>query len=92
MNFGVNELARCAVEEVKKETAKELLENMKAILKEMNTEVRMISDAVYRGANFNQEAPDEPKVTPPMVDIMQEQRNMAQDILDELIKIRQALW
>ena len=92
MNFSVNELARCAVEEVKKETAKELLENMKAILKEMNTEVRMISDAVYRGVNINQEAPDEPKVTPPMVDIMQEQRNMAQDILDELIKIRQALW
>ena len=94
MNFGMNESARCAVEEVKRETAKELLDNMGAILKELNNEVRMISDAVYRGGNSNpvEEVPNEPKGMPPMVAIMQGQRDAAEGLLKEVVKIREALW
>lgn len=90
----MNENTRCAVEEVKRETAKELLENMGAILVELNNEVRMISDAVYRGGNCNpvEEVPNEPKRMPPMVDIMQEQRDAAAGVLKELVRIREALW
>lgn len=93
MIYAMNESARCAVEEVKGETAKELLENMGAILKELNKEVRMISDAVYRGGNFNplEEEPNEPKM-PPMVAIMRGQRDAAEEVLKELVRIREALW
>ena len=84
---------KCSVEEPRRETAKELLENMGAILRELNNEVRMISDAVYRGRNCNpvEEEPNEPKM-PPMVAIMREQRDVAEEVLKELVRIREALW
>ena len=94
MTVVMNELERCAVEEAKRETAKELLDNMGAILVELNNEVRMISDAVYRGGNCNpvEEVHNEPKGMPPMVFIMQEQRDAAERVLGELVRIREALW
>lgn len=94
MIVGMNELAQCAVKEAKTETAKELLENMGAILKELNNEVRMISDAVYRGGCCNpvEEIPNEPKGMPPMVAIMHGQRDEAEELLKEVVKIREALW
>lgn len=87
--------ANCAVGEEKRETAKELLESMGVILDELNDEVRMISDAVYRGGNCNpvEGVPKEPKPPmPPMVVIMKEQRDKAGGALRELVKIREALW
>ena len=94
MIAGMNESARCAVEEVKRETAKELLENMGAILVELCNEVRMISEAVYRGGDRKpvEEVTNEPKGMPPMVAIMQGQRDAAEGVLKELVKIREALW
>ena len=50
MNNFANEKT-CSVEEPKRETAKELLESMGCILREMENQVAMISDAVYRGEN-----------------------------------------
>ena len=86
--------SRCAVEEVKRETAKELLESMGVILEELNNEVRMISDAVYRGGNRNpvEEVQNELKEMPPMVAIMKEQRDAAEGALRGLVRIREALW
>lgn len=83
----------CSVEEQKRETVKELLENMGAILVELNNNVCMIADAVYRGGNNNpvKEVHDEPKM-PPMVAIMQGQRDAAEEVLKELVRIREALW
>lgn len=76
-----------------KQTAKELLENMGAILGEMVNEVAMISDAVYRGENLVEKEPaNEPRATPPMVVIMRDQRDTAECLLKEIIKIREALW
>lgn len=93
MNY-MSELTACAVEKKERETAQELLENMGAILKELNNEVRMISDAVYRGGNSNpvEEVPNEPKGMPPMVAIMKGQRDAAEGLLKEVVKIREALW
>ena len=91
----VDESAQCAVGEEKRETAKELLERMCVILDELNNEVRMIADAVYRGANCNQVegVPKEPKPPlPPLIVIMKKQRDEAGGALRELVKIREALW
>lgn len=84
----------CSVEEQKRETVKELLENMGAILVELNNNVRMISDAVYRGGNLKtvEEVNNEPKEMPPIVAIMQGQRDSAEEILKEVVKITEALW
>ena len=94
MSVGMNELTRCAGEEVKGETAKELLESMSVILENLYNEVRMISDAVYRGGNCNraEEIPKGLKEMPPMIAIMRGQRDSAGEILTEVTKIREALW
>jgi len=93
MNDFVN-VKTCSEEEQRRETVKELLETMGVILEELNNEVRMISDAVYRGGNHKQveEAPNEPKEMPPMIAIMKEQRDAAEVTLRELQRIREALW
>ena len=87
----MNELAQCTVE--KRETAIELLKQTGLILENLTNEVRIISDAVYRGVNCTtvEKEPDEPKM-PPMIVIMKEQRDMAAAALKELIRIREALW
>lgn len=94
MSVGMNESTRCAGEEVKGETAKELLESMGVILESLHNEVRMISDAVYRGGNCNraEEIPKGLKEMPAMIAIMKGQRDSAGEILKEVIRIRVALW
>lgn len=83
----------CPVEEQRRKTAKELLESMGCILREMEDQISMISDAVYRGGNCEVKEPaNEPRATPPMVVIMQEQRDTAEHLLKEILKIREALW
>lgn len=83
----------CSGEEQKMETVKELLENMGCILGEMGNQVAMISDAVYRGENHEKkELANAPCATPPMVVMMRAQRDAAERLLKEIIKIREALW
>lgn len=85
----------CLVEEPKRETAKNLLEDTDKYLREMKNHIDMISDAVYRGANHVEKGPDttnEPCATPPMIVTMRAQRDTAECLLKEIIKIREALW
>lgn len=89
MNF---ENAQTCAGEEKRETVKELLGNMWSILGEMNNEVAMISDAVYRGNHGEKEPTNEPCAMPPMVVVMRGQRDAAEHLLKEIIKIREALW
>ena len=94
MNDFTNEKT-CSGEEQKRETVKELLEDTDKYLREMKNHIDMISDAVYRGANRVEKGPattNEPRATPPMVVIMREQRDTAECLLKEIIKIREALW
>ena len=96
----MNELAQChysdnrGMENVERiETAKELLDNMGAILTELNGEVRMIAEAVYRGVDPTEKAPNDPtRETQPMIVIMKEQRDMAESTLREVIRIKTLLW
>lgn len=84
-----------AKEEQKRETAKELLEDTRSIFREMENQVAMISEAVYRGENSVEKGPaltNEPCATPPMVVMMRLQRDTAEHLLKEIIKIREALW
>ena len=85
----------CAGAEAERETAKELLDNMWSILREMGNHIDMISDAVYRDGKNVEKGPaltNEPCATPPMVVTMREQRDTAERLLKEIIKIREALW
>ena len=92
MNDFVNAVP-CSGEELRRETAKDLLGDMDGILREMETQVSMISDALYRGRNLVESGNNkEPCDAPPMVVIMQEHRDTAERLLQEIIKIREALW
>ena len=94
MIANMNESTQCAVDEAKRETAKELLESMGVILEELNNEVRMISDAVYRGGNRKtvEEVLKEPEEMPSIIAIMKGQRDTAGEILNSIRKIREILW
>ena len=70
----MNELAQChysdkcgAETEERIETAKELLENMGDILMELNIQVHIIAEALYRGVD---KVPDESKETKPFTFIL----------------------
>lgn len=83
----------CSGEELKRETAKEILGDMDNILREMENQVAMISDAIYRGRTLVEKEPiNEPCDTPPMVFSMQRQRDTAGRLLKEIVEIREALW
>ncbi len=95
----MNELAQShysdnrGVENVEKmETAKELLDNMGDILTELNIQVRMIAEAVYRGVEPTEKASNEPREAKPMIAIMKDQRDMAESTLREVIRIRTLLY
>lgn len=86
-------VTKCSGEEQRCETVKELLENMGTILGEMGNQVGMISDALYRGGNNGEKEPaNEPCAMPPMVVVMRGQRDAAENLLKEIVKIREALW
>lgn len=83
----------CAGVEKKRETAKTLLGNMDAILIEMAHQVTMIADAIYRGeSHVENELDNEPRAELPMVVIMQQHVDTADRLLEEIKKIREALW
>ncbi len=67
---------------------------MWSILGEMNNEVAMISDAVYRGGKNvkkEQALTNEPCAMPPMITTMKSQIDTANLLLKEIVKIREAL-
>lgn len=86
---------KCTVEEQRTETVVELLDSMGCILREINCQVALISDAVYRGESPVEKEPDtanEPLTASPIVVIMRGQRDTAKYLLEEIVKIREALW
>jgi hypothetical protein len=86
---------KCSVEEQRTETFLELLDAMGHVLREINVQVAMISDAVYRGESLvekESDTVDEPFTAQPIVAIMRGQRDTAKYLLEEIVKIREALW
>lgn len=83
----------CAGVEQKRDTAKALLDNMDVILMEMTHQVAMIADGIYRGESLvEDELENEPRATLPMVALMLQHVDTAERLLEEIKKIREALW
>ena len=72
-----------------RETAKSLLENMDAILKELSAELRRIEGAIYAPMPLEdaKDASDEC-----MLETLKRQRNMAGQLLKTAVHIREGLW
>jgi len=92
MNLNYGEVATCEPGDTKTETAKSILENMDAILKELFGELRRIDDAIY--------SPKNDEIGPDLKDPKQEcflgtldrQRNTAEALLHLAVHIREGLW
>lgn len=78
--------------EPKRETVKDILDNMGSILAELEHTINMISDAVYQGNTVAEEPKNEPCCDPPMIVMMTMQRDMAEDLLKKTVKIKEVLW
>ena len=72
-----------------RETAKSILENMDAILKELSEELRRIDDAIYAPSPLEdaKDASDEC-----LLETLNRQRNMAGRLLKTAVHIRDGLW
>jgi hypothetical protein len=91
-NFNYGEMTTCEPTDTKAETetAKEILENMDVILKELFAELRRIDDAIYSPRTVGENA-NEPKQEC-FLGTLDRQRNVAQALLDLAIHIREGLW
>ena len=96
MNFEVensttyNNVACSERSEPKSETAKSILENMDAILKELGTELRLIDNAIYSPSNDGCDV-NEPR-DECLLGMLIRQRNLAGDLLKIVVHIREGLW
>lgn len=91
MNLNYGEMATCEPRDTKPETAKEILENMDAILKELFAELRRIDDAIYSPKNEGTVDSDEPKQEC-FLGTLNRQRNVAEALLHLAVHIREGLW
>ena len=93
MNYGYGEMATCEPVDGKPETAKSVLEEIDAILKELSDELRRIDDAIYSPRNVGVNANDsnEPKQDC-FLGTLNRQRLVAKASLDLAIHIREGLW
>ena len=89
-NSNYGEMATCEPRDTKPETAKSILENMDAILKELGSELRRIDGAIYSPNNDGSDA-NEPR-DECMLGTLNRQRNMAEYLLKLAVHIREGLW
>lgn len=89
-NLNYGEMATCEPRDNKPETAKSILENMDAILKELGTELRLIDNAIYSPSNDGSDV-NEPR-DECMLGTLNRQRNMAESMLKLAVHIREGLW
>lgn len=91
-DFNYGEMTTCEPRDMKPETAKSILENMDAILKELSCELRRIDDAIYSPRNVGENANDsnEPKQEC-FLGTLDRQRNVAEALLHIAVHIREGL-
>ena len=84
----------CDPRDGKPETAKSVLEEMDAILKELSDELRRIDDAIYSPQKVDNDKvrPNEPTAPECLLGTLNRQRFTAKDLLDRAIHIREGLW
>ena len=78
------------VREIREETAKVILVDIDAILKELGAELRRIDDAIYSPKN-REENTNEP-MDECLLGQLARQRYVAQELLNLAIHIREGLW
>ena len=89
-NLNYGEMATCEPRDTKPETAKSILENMDAILKELGSELRRIDDAIHSPSNAGCDA-NEPQ-DECLLETLNRQRNQAESLLRIAMHIREGLW
>ena len=88
MNF--ENIACSERNEPRTESAKSILENMDAILKELGAELRRINDAIHSPSNDGCDA-NEPQ-DECLLGMLNRQRNQAESLLRIAVHIREGLW
>ena len=92
-NLNYGEMATCEPRDGKPETAKSILEEMDAILKELHDELRRINDAIYSPQNVESTiGSNEPTAPECLLGTLSRQRSVAKASLDLAIHIREGLW
>lgn len=74
-----------------RETAMEIIENIAAILNETKNQVDLIDMAIY-GNRVEETTTNEMPPKPPILVILEQQREIAEDILKSAVHIREGLW
>lgn len=84
----------CMVDNEPRETVKDIILNLAAILTEIKSQVDSIESALYgkRLAETNAGDGMEEVPFPPMLMLLRQQRDFAEDILKIIIHIREGLW
>lgn len=91
-DLNCREVPTCDPGDSRVETAKGILENMDAILKELFNQLRMIDDAIYSPQNTRSgENSNEPKQEG-LLEILDRQRNYAESLMYLAVHIREGLW
>ena len=75
----------------KRETAKDIMLNLAAILTEIKNQVDSIESAIYGNRSAETNAKEESTI-PPMLMMLRQQRDFAEDILKITMRIREGLW
>ena len=81
----------CVSGDIEPETAKSILENMDAILKELSNELRRIDSAIYSPQNY-EDASDLNEKKESLLETLNRQRNDAEGLLKLAVHIREGLW
>ncbi|MBO7734004.1 MAG: hypothetical protein J6S67_15675 [Methanobrevibacter sp.] len=84
-----NEIAR---DNEPSETAIEIMSNLSGILTEIKSQVDLIDSAIYGKRVEDATTAEEKPPTPPMLMILRQQRDFAEDILKSIVHIREGLW
>lgn len=91
-NLNYGEMATCELTENKPETAKAILENMNAVLKQLSNELHRIEDVIYSPRNVeNSKVLNEPTEPEGFLETLNRQRNVAGDLLHRVVHIREGL-
>lgn len=74
-----------------RETAKDIILNLEEILNEIKAQVDLIESAIYGNKLAETNAKEESPI-PPMLMMLRQQRDFAEDILKIIMHIREGLW
>ena len=74
-----------------REKALDIISNLSAILTEIKNQVDSIDSAIY-GKKVEETTAKEAPSMPPILMILRQQRDFAEDILKSIVHIREGLW